>query len=231
MITLKDLQALYDSTYIEDKKFGVKINEPQRNNPDALSEVIFCFSGTLIHIKSSFLNDSKSIFSKGSNYLSFKHICDGVFIVKNDKSKYLVWIELKSSYNEVCKKAIFQLPASYTKLKSHLKNLPSYIPNEYKEIGIIISYSPKLLKDDENNEEVMSYKRKLIDSSTKEDIIKYKYDKDIRKFQATFLDGIDFGFDKININEDIKMKSLYIYHYIADSPKIFINLDSILDTA
>ena len=34
----------------------------------------------------------------------------------------------------------------------------------------------------------------------------------------------------MNIQDDLKMNSLYIHHCIADSPNMTINLDAILDS-
>ena len=228
MITIDDLQTLYDTSYFEERENHISIKEKQRDNPNALSEVTFTFSGKLIYIKSCFLDHSKSIYRIHAKHLNFKKICDGAFIIKHQDNLFLIWVELKSGYNDVCKKAIFQLPVSYIKLKSHLKNFPNYIPNHYKELGIIISYSPQESEND--NESIMVSKRKLVKYETVYDSIRFKYDKDIRTYQATFLNGDDFGLNDMNIQDDLKMKSLYIHHCIADSPNTTINLDAILDS-
>lgn len=228
MISIEDLQTLYDVSYFEEREDSISIREKQRNNPDALSKVNFTFSGQLIYIKSDFFDDSKSIYRKHAEHLNFKKICDGVLIINQHEKNYIVWIELKSGYNEVCKKAIFQLPASYIKLKSHLKNFPSYIPTQYQELGIIVSFPPQKYEND--NEDIMVAKRKLVKYVTEHDRIRFKYDKDIRTHHATFLMGDDFGFNDLNIQDELKMKSLYIHHHVADAPSITIDLDKILET-
>ena len=52
MITIDDLQTLYDTSYFEERENDISIKEKQRDNPNALSEVTFTFSGKLIYIKS-----------------------------------------------------------------------------------------------------------------------------------------------------------------------------------
>lgn len=229
MIAIEDLQTLYDTSYFEERENTVCIKEQQRNNPNALSKVDFTFSGKLINIKSTFLKNSETIYRKHTEHLNFRQICDGVLIIKYNEKNFIIWVELKSGYNEVCKKAIFQLPASYIKLKSHLKNFPNYIPDQYTELGIIVSYPPQKYEND--NDDIMKAKRKLVKYETAYDRIRAKYDKDIREHHATCLMGEDFGFNEMNIQDDIKMKSLFIHHHNANSPNnMTIDLDKILDT-
>ena len=64
----------------------------------------------------------------------------------------------------------------------------------------------------------MTAKRKLVKCETAYDRIRAKYDKDLRVHHATFLMGEDFGFNEMNIQDDLKMKSLFIHHHNANSP-------------
>lgn len=69
----------------------------------------------------------------------------------------IVYVELKSGYNEVCKKAVYQLPLSSIKIKSFLRNLSNFNLNDYIEVGLIVSFPPteKDKFDDSNNEIVL----------------------------------------------------------------------------
>lgn len=69
--------------------------------------------------------------------------CDGIILCRKDGQKYMILCELKSTYSsQEITHAKDQLIGSYVKMKGLLSTLQGYDCNEYKHIGIIVSFEP-----------------------------------------------------------------------------------------
>ena len=69
--------------------------------------------------------------------------CDGVTIFEKNGQKYILYTELKSSFIlEEIVKAKDQLVGTHVKIKGVLSTLQGYDINEYKPIGLIVSFAP-----------------------------------------------------------------------------------------
>ena len=165
-IHVNDLTSLYEPTLISEGSGSVHLNEKQ-NKTSGLAEVYLLVNGSYILLKPEFLKCSENLFRKIDKQISLRSINDGTLLIDDATGNhYLVYIELKSGYNDVGKKAIYQIPVSSIKIKSFLRNLASYIPGEYKEMGLIISYPPKQADrlDAANNDMVFEAKQNYIES-------------------------------------------------------------------
>lgn len=69
--------------------------------------------------------------------------CDGIIFFENNGQKYILFCELKSSYVlEEIAHAKDQLIGSFVKMKSILSTIQGYKPDDYKPVGLIVSYEP-----------------------------------------------------------------------------------------
>lgn len=97
--------------------------------------------GQLLSIDNDFLQKAHGIYPDNTCTPELKHDCDGVLAVEVRGCKYLVFIELKSSYTkDNLQKAEKQLAASYLRVMSRLICIVNFVPDAYKKCGIIISH-------------------------------------------------------------------------------------------
>lgn len=227
MIRINDLTQLYKPTYFESKSGSIVVKEPQKE-ARTLKEVTFTFTGSMIFINPKFLDDSTEIYIKPPTGVSFRHICDGIFILEQNEKKYIIWIELKSGYNDVCKKAIDQLATSYVKTKSHLMNFSTFNPAEYIELGIIVSFPPKPedLNDVGNNPMVIENKLRNVGICAP--TYKSSYSRALRIHQEVIMRGTDFGFHTLSLVPQITMDKLYVKHQPVNDESAIIDLNGIL---
>lgn len=165
MITADDLRQIYRKEYIQENIGDIAVTEKQQNK-DALAEIKFKFSGHAIYVVQELLENTKDAYSRCSSTspLQLQKICDGFFIVDtNEDSHYIIYLEMKSGFNDVKKKAILQIPPSYIKINSHLNDFDSFKKNEYKEFALIVSYPPKpysVTDSEAVNFKISAYKKK-----------------------------------------------------------------------
>ena len=99
----------------------------------------------IIHsIDPNIVKDLKSFFNKANAHNIFNYDCDGIFICEKDHQKYLIFNELKSTFdsNDIFH-AKEQIISSYLKINliSHL--LVGYKSEEFKIKGFIFSLAPE----------------------------------------------------------------------------------------
>lgn len=69
--------------------------------------------------------------------------CDGIVFFEKNGQKYILFCELKSSYVlEDIVHAKDQLVGSYVKMKGILSTIQGYKSDDYKPVGLIVSYEP-----------------------------------------------------------------------------------------
>ena len=149
-------------------------------------------------------------------------------MVEHKGKRYIVYIELKSGYNGVCSKAIYQLPVSSIKLKSYLRNFAGYTPGEYEELGLIVSFPPKPSDkfDDSNNDMVLANKTGY---AALQNNAENKFDKEFRQNGIANTNAADFPtLDQSKLHNDIKFNSLDIYHHTVNGNKEKIDLSKYL---
>lgn len=222
MITCEELGSLYDPSFFSmpDEKFRIH----ESNSNGGLEDVEFSFSGTVIQI-GDLLSDSKSLYS--TDYLpelSLRMNCDGLVLVEYKERRFLVSIELKSSFNEVCRRAVFQLYASALKTRGLLgvyKGVLDCIP-----VGIICSFQ----KTSDDRETPAEYKNSLV-STNKKDIIIRRYRKIVNVDPCFVLSGKDFDADRLPLDHGIVPPVVFTRH--CSVPKgnhqFHVDLDSVLD--
>ncbi len=69
--------------------------------------------------------------------------CDGIVLFEKDGQKYMLFCELKSTFStDEIAHAKDQLVGSYVNMKGLLSTLQGYGPDDYKAVGLIVSFEP-----------------------------------------------------------------------------------------
>lgn len=224
MITAEDLRQIYKHDYVAEADGRITVKEHQ-DNPDALSEITFLFSGHITHIRSSIIGKSDSLYrTDAQRALILSKIFDGLLILDTDDDRhYIIYLEMKSGFNDVRKKAVQQIPASYLKINSLLRNFTSYDKSRYKELGLIVSYPPK--SDTTDSRKVLAGKIDFIDKDS-EEYIKEKYFKALREHSFAIFDGHDFYMDALkNVSPEILFKTLPVFYIAVEDKCVTTQID------
>lgn len=212
-VQVNDLISLYDQSLILDGSGSVHLDEKQNRN-NGLAEVNLLVKGSYILLTPEFLRRSEELYRKIDSHISLKKINDGTLLIDDaDGNHYLIYVELKSGYNDVGKKAIYQIPVSSIKIKSYLRNLASYVPGEYKELGLIISYPPQASDklDAENNDMVFDAKQAYIDGQTHSQA--NAIDQSLRRNGVAIIQASDFPtLFQATFHPDIQFQEMPVFH-------------------
>lgn len=235
MITTDDLKQLYCHEYIREANDVIVATERQQNR-GALAEVRFKLNGHAIYVSQDLLERTKDAYLKStaSNALQFQKICDGFLIVDtSDDSHYIIYLEMKSGYNDVKKKAFVQIPPSYIKINSCLNDFDSFDKKEYKEFALIVSYPPKpysVTDGDAVNSKIIAYKKSITGIATIDSVCE-THSKRLRNDGYTIFKGEDFGMDKlVNISGNLLFDKLVVCHESVDDQcvRAEVDLDAII---
>ena len=226
-LDLNILTEFFASNYFEEFSKNYTLKENQRN-PNNLSNVNIITSGHGFFIQSKFLCDCLSIYRKIDDNLSFRDNNDGTFVLEKNGKQYIIYIEMKSGYGAVKKKAIRQIPVSAIKIKSFLRNFQAFNLQDYTELGLIISYPPT--EDDKydsgNNAMVIDHKLSYMAVQRgNEDAI----DKELRQNRKVCLKAEHFPkLLQEKLHEDIRFRSMMVYHCPVNGNNDTVDLDEIL---
>ncbi len=229
MIKKEELSLLYNRDYIDEEQNSLTVKE-KNNQPTSLAEVEFLFNGRLLFISQDLLANSKEAFIKENVYgMEMKRNCDGLIILDSKNHHCLVYLEMKSGFNDVKKKAIRQIPCSYIKLNSILNDFTTFDKGQYKELGLIVSYPPSTDKSVANST-VASYKAKIIGDALSFAI--EKYNDQLRNKGVTTFDGKTFSLDKMScLSTKLRFSTLLIKHErVTKSPKATVDLNKVLSS-
>ena len=234
MIDVKDLGQLYNANYFDLNSDSYKWVEPKNKAP-MLCEVEFQLKGGLIgFISPNLLKETQDAYNlTATSTLNLRKICDGVLVLEKDEQKFLAVLECKSGYADVKRKAIEQIPASYVKAMSILNDFSTFNKQEYKIFGLIVSYPymPLNETDSSKNVEMLAGKQAMI--GNKLELLKIKYNKQLRDTQRSNFMGNDFQFAMMaSVKNDLFFSILPVRHCPVANQcvKAVVDLDPILAT-
>ncbi len=233
MLKVSELSQLYNSSY-----FGISTDsyiwQEKQANPTSLAKVEFLFKGGRIgYMKSNLLNETKGVYNQNATeMLNLRKICDGILFLERDNQHFIVFLEMKSGFNDVRKKAIEQLPPSYIKLKSILNDFVTYNKDDFREFGLIVSYPySQPPTSSANNQMILANKRAMVGNRI--DIVKNKYSGRLRdRGQVDFI-GADFGVEQLRtVKQDLvfdrfPVRYLSVKNYSVEA---VVDLDSVIVT-
>lgn len=228
-VQANDLVSLYEPSLIQAGSGSVHLDEKQ-NKKNGLAEVNLLVNASYILLKPDFLKRSENLYRKIDSHISLRQINDGTLLIDtSDGNHYLVYVELKSGYNDVGKKAIYQIPVSSIKIKSYLRNLASYVPGEYKELGLIISYPPQASDrlDADNNDMVFEAKQDYIDNQVQP--ASNSVAQSLRKNGQAVIQAADFPtLLQAAFHPDIRFQAMPVFHKPVMTDGETIDLTSLL---
>ncbi len=230
MITIDDLKkSIYQSDYFTffTKKIRVtnESKAPQNGQP-ILQYVDLDSNGEFIEISNKLLKDSANIYSrkedKPLSRISFKRDCDGICFLKLGEKGFLLFIEVKTGFNEIKTKGLEQLVASYVRTRCLLNVVDTYLPDVYEEKLILISY-PYDSKQEMNNEKVIESKQKTI-IPTDIDIANQYYATALRVDGCVMLDLKDYHIDGCHLNKKMVNPKLEVIYLNVQENSLYANL-------
>lgn len=221
------LTLIFEPALFEFQSVGGNIIIREHESGASVNAVNIHYQGQVLSIDNKFIKNSHGIYPDNRcrhPYPELKHDCDGILIISVREQKYIVLLELKSSYNPTnIKKAEKQLAASYMRLISRLNCLDDFDINSYKKCGIIISHpieTEELLR--------LSRKKNIFNNLN-------RYEKQTLVFSNNPLKS--FAMDKtyaqlykLPIKQDLYFDSLPLFHgkINNDSSSGNINIDDFL---
>ena len=226
MLTVSELKALYKCCYFQTASGTLIVRESQQSS-SALRQVELNYTGDAIFISPKFLEDENELYLKSGSRLNLRQICDGVILLSKEGKNYLIVLELKSGYNEVCRKAVNQVAACYLKMKFHLHRFVSYSPSDYEELGLIVSFPPEASDklNAENNDMIWERKMQITGQG---DPVQKRHDRELRTLGKTTLCGADYQPDTLNLHAAYRLDKLTVKYCGVDTPEASVNLDDLL---
>ncbi|MBR3566994.1 MAG: hypothetical protein IKO46_10850 [Salinivirgaceae bacterium] len=143
---MNQLAEKYNIAYpeLKSEKFheSCTIVEPQNNGTEKFQEIVLTgWDGILFPHELARKTSSFPSIAKHTSVLNLD--CDGIVIFEKNGEKYILFCELKSSFIwEDITHAKDQLIGSSVKLKGLLNTLQGFNTNDYKYIGLIVSFEP-----------------------------------------------------------------------------------------
>ena len=116
-------------------------------------------------------------------------------------------------YRKIDKRISLKKINDGTKIKSYPRNLASYVPGEYKELGLIISYPPQASDklDAENNDMVFDAKQAYIDGQTHSQA--NAIDQSLRRNGVAIIQASDFPtLSQATFHPDIQFQEMPVFH-------------------
>lgn len=229
-MTIDVLTELYHENQFLHGTDSCQIVEKQENA--TLTEATFRLEGAdlIVCSNETLWNHGVGLYAKQSpvHRFEFRRACDGFVICTYKGQKYLVWIELKSSFNEVFDKAIYQLSGCYVKMKSYLTCFSDYRPEDYKELGIVVSRPEEQYLGEDGNAAIEGRRGGLItDLDNPTDICRSDYRNNTAP-NMFYLRGEDFGIKNTHISSAIALVKLPVYYYETMEGAPTIDLGPIL---
>lgn len=214
MFDITELKQLYDAQHFTVSQNQYTWTEKQKNEK-ALASVSLQYGGGRISvISSSLLQQTQDAYHDDkNNTLSLRKICDAILLLDRDDQHYIIILEVKSGFNDIKKKAIRQIPASYIKLHSLLNDFSTFNKADYRTFGLVISYPYKQLPatSAERNPEVMAHKR--IIAGNKAEQVTQRYANQLRDKGKTTLQAADFELGRLSaVKPALLFQGLEVLH-------------------
>lgn len=230
MIGITDLtSSIFDHRLFFESPSSIIVRNEKEAREDILKYVVLKSKGAFIKFEDGIFKGSSGIYHKEDDLLSFKKSCDGVLLLDRGDRRFLIFVEVKSGYDEIKNKAFFQLISSYVRIKTLLATIDTYRNEEYEEVGLIISYPFVRKYDIESNSEY-SMSRRYVNSRWSSIINKYDYS--LRRKNEVCLQMKHFNIDKMHITPGVVNDTLSVWHVdvAANAESGEIDLDGVLDS-
>lgn len=214
MISLDCLKtSIFKGCYFSRSIGKLELHNEECQTSNVLSRVDVISKGTFISMDNKMLKASREAFQpedKDAGRISFCRDCDGICLLELNGRNILLIIEIKSGFNEIKKKGFDQLVASYIKTRCILQSINGYNPEDYEEVGLLISYPPK--EDFEfSPTSLIDVKSATIIPSAL-DKLNSKNATALRVDKEVILNLSDYKLDACHVNPSLYKQSLYVKH-------------------
>lgn len=218
MIEVDDLRnSVYQATYFTTSHHKFHVDNESKEAKDGqpiLHYVELNSVGDFIGISNSMLKDCASVFSKEDKTvprISFKRDCDGVCFLKLGERDFLLFVEVKTSFNEIKRKGFEQLVASYVKMRCLLNAVSSYQSGDYEEKAFLFSYPFEEKKREMESDDVFVSKTEVV-APTKIDLANRKYASVLRVDGHVALDLNDYNVDQCHLKNSLVNPTLEVVY-------------------
>ena len=233
MISIEYLkESIYRECYFSMSIGVLDVCNEDRPAVGTLSKVEMRSKGTFINLSNKLLKISRDIYQsadRDTGRISYCRDCDGICLLELDGRNILLFVEVKSGFNELKKKAFEQLVASYIKTRCILQSIKGYNPDDYEEMGIIISYPPTAIPTSSLSTSLIGIKSATIAPSII-DKLNARNVTALRVDQEVTLNLSDYKVDTCHVNPSLYRSSLHVKHISVTDLAISetIDLDSYL---
>lgn len=234
MISKGELSTIYKDCYFEESNSNIIISEQNPNDisKDLQELTITGLRGTYLKISPKWLNDSiEPYHAVWHNYKLFRRDCDSIILLNHDGQNYIIWIELKSSFNEVLKTALFQIVGSYMRSKSYLNAFSTFKQEDYKELSIIASHPINEQSSTDGNTVVIDNK-KLFTGKDKDKnlLLAQKYRRKLKVGGSLMIiEGTDFDLDQLPLESSVVLTKLPLVHLEANGKSLSVDINTIVN--
>lgn len=142
-------ESIYKDSYFSEIAGAMVVQNEETPAEGVLSQVELLSKGSFIRLSNKILKDSAELFKtedRSAGRPSFRRDCDGICLLEVNGRNILLIIEVKSGFNDIKKKGLDQIVASYVKVRSILQSIDGYNPADYEEMGLLVSYPPTVKK-------------------------------------------------------------------------------------
>ena len=224
-------ESIYEEGYFSESARTLTIQNERQAVAGVLSYVEISTNGTFISLSNKILQEGCGIFqteNRDAGRISYRRDCDGLCLLEVSGRNILLIIEVKSSYNEVKKRAFEQLIASYVKVRSILQSIDGYNPVDYEEMGLVVSYPPSG-ESNSFSTSIIGIKRASIAPSDP-DRLNDSYATKLRVDKEVTLDLNAYKVGACHVNPSLYSPTLHVKHVeVADRiSHETINIDSYL---
>lgn len=228
MIQKEDIIQIYDKGLFHEASDELTIKESDK--------IAFIKGTTLVLKEANFVYSTESIWKSSedlfkkqttTHYCNYRLKTDGFVFCTYHETNYLIWIELKSSFDQIFNKAIYQLCACYTKAKILLNTFTNYDTSDFKELCIVVS-KPEEAKEKsvDGNDAVTSRRNQLTSQSSS--IAEQRCKKRYRSTGEIILDYHDFDLQNTNIRESFLPHEIPIIQIPSSDPETTVDLLAII---
>ncbi len=228
MIDIAHLQnSIYAPCLFEEKPAQVKIINSKEGLKDKVEHIVLTSSGKFVNISNNILRKSREIYNTFDRSVSFQKDCDGICLLHRGNRNFLIFTEVKSSFSNMEEKAYFQLITSYVRCKAFLSTLEDYIPSEFEEVALAISYPYVDHNPISNNNQ---YQESRQSTYGKYALLKKRYRHQLKANSQLDMNIADFEINKLHLREGLINESLHLIHIPIEngSESATIDIDNIL---
>lgn len=229
MITKSDLGKVIKPDYVleGDGSFQFHESDPEER---VLRDVDFYTSGHFVALSTMLLKDSAEIYNKQFEETRLRSNCDKVVLLNKDGKDYIVWVEVKTSFNEIYRKGIFQFPGCYYRTKAFLNNFVSHLDEGVQEFALAVyaEDAPPVEISSASNYTQAKLTKINPAPETAHQKIENKYKSVLKSRGICTIEGSDFGMDKMPILEKYKVGSLPCVVWPVTYKDGVVNMDEVI---